>query len=125
MTDRQDMANCTDIKSIMISDHINYLGIKLFCDRQKTLNAAKDNVKRYMQYLKGRIQTQNFTLAHILFSAFYRSLLIYFMTPMFAAGTITKVELNSLRAQLIRNQFGIKCEVADENILLMMSLYTH
>jgi hypothetical protein len=32
----------------------------------------------------------------ILFSAFYRSLLIYFMVPLFAPGAITENEIASL-----------------------------
>ena len=40
------MAECTEISDVTISGHIKYLGMTLFCDRQKTLNAAKDDVKR-------------------------------------------------------------------------------
>lgn len=37
MTDRADMVNETEICGIKIVDRINYLGMKIFCDRPKTV----------------------------------------------------------------------------------------
>lgn len=61
-----------------------------------------------MTYLKGRIQTNNLQLTQIIFSAFYRSLLIFFMTPLYAAGAVTEAEINTLEEQIIRKQLGLQ-----------------
>ena len=41
MTDRPDMAGCDEISGIKILDSIKYIGVTIYCDRQKTLHAAK------------------------------------------------------------------------------------
>ena len=69
-----------------------------------------------MGYIKGRLQTKNTALMHILFSAFYRSLMIYFFTPIFAAGAITEEEISKFEALLIREQFGLKGDFKSEDI---------
>ena len=53
---------------------------------------------------------------HLIFSAFYRSLLVYFMTPLYAARAITESEIASLETQLIRDKFGLKGDVKNEDI---------
>jgi len=57
------------------------------------VKSIKDHCKKYTGYLKGRLQTKNASLRLILFSAFYRSLLIYYLVPLFAAGAITENEV--------------------------------
>lgn len=52
----------------------------------------------------------------VIFSDFYRSLLIYFMFPLSAAGFISETEIMMLEAQLIREQFGLKGDVRSEDI---------
>ena len=57
------------------------------------------------------------------FSALYKSLLIYFMTPLFAAGAITEDEIHKFETLLIREQFGLKWEIKSEDIDKLMTLY--
>ena len=38
-----------------------------------------------------------------LFSAFYRSMMIYFLTPLYAAGAMTEKEVEDIETQFIRN----------------------
>lgn len=102
MTDRKDMEGVKEIYGIELKDKIKYLCVNLFCDRQKTVQSMKDQTKKYMSYLKGRVRTQNTSLMHVIFQAFYRLLLIYFMVPLFAAGAITEKEIQMYEAQLIR-----------------------
>lgn len=55
MTDRQDMEGVQEIYGIKIQEKIKYLGVTIYCDRQKTVQSMKDQTKKYMQYLKGRL----------------------------------------------------------------------
>ena len=56
-----------------------------------------------MSYLKGRIQTKNLELMHLLFSSLYRFMLIFFFTLLYAAGAITEKEIDSIENEFIRN----------------------
>lgn len=51
MTYNQELAVCSEINGNKTTDHINYLSLKFFCDRQKTLNRAKEKAKQFMNYL--------------------------------------------------------------------------
>ena len=50
--------------------------------------------------------------------------MIYFLTPLYAAGAITEAEIDKLEAQLIRKQLGLEGDVKNENIMLMMNFYS-
>jgi hypothetical protein len=76
-----------------------------------------------LTYLKGRIQTNNLQLTQIIFSAFYRYLLIYFMNLLYTAGAVTEAEINKLEAQITRKQLGLQGDVKNDNILKIMSFY--
>jgi hypothetical protein len=76
-----------------------------------------------MNYLKGRIQTKNTTLMHILFSAFYRSMIIYFMTRLHGAGAITEEENTKFETLLIREQLGLVGDIKSDVINKVMFFY--
>ena len=42
MTDIKDMAEVKEIRGIQITDSMTYLGVKIYCDRQKTCNSIKE-----------------------------------------------------------------------------------
>ena len=96
MSDRPDMVDVKQLSGIDIQDSITYLGVKIFCDRQRTCQSIKDQTKKYMAYNKGRIQTKNVDLMSCLFAAFYRSMMIYFLTPLYTAVAITEKEVESM-----------------------------
>ncbi len=74
-----------------------------------------------MNYLKGRIKNKYTTLMHILFSAFYRSMIIYFMTPLHAAGALTEEEITKFETLLIREQFGLLGDIKSDVIYKVMT----
>jgi hypothetical protein len=42
------MENVKEIKGIPIKKSMKYLGVTVFCDRQKTVKSIKDQCKKYM-----------------------------------------------------------------------------
>ncbi len=60
------------------------------------LKNMKNKLQKFMGYLKNRIRTNNLDLARIIFSAFYRSLLIYYITPLYAAGAVNQKDIDKL-----------------------------
>lgn len=70
---------------------------------KKTCTSIKEQTKKFMSYLKGRIQTKNLELMHLLFSSLYRFMLIFFFTLLYAAGGITEKENDSIESEFIRN----------------------
>ena len=45
------------------------------------------------------------------------------MTPLYAAGAVTKAEINTLEAQIIRKQLGPQGDGKNDNILKIISFY--
>ena len=52
--------------------------------------------------MKGKIRSNDENTNALIFSAFYRSLLIYFLTPIYAAGGINKLQIDLMEANLKR-----------------------
>lgn len=76
-----------------------------------------------MGYLRGKIRTENITTAAIIFSAYYRSLMIYFLTPLFAAGAITGKEIEKIEAHTKRSQYGLKGDIKSESIQKVLAFH--
>jgi len=90
MSNRPEMADVTHVRGIKVTDSINYLGVKLYCDKKNTIQAIKAKMQKYLGCLRGRIRTNSLDSTAIIYGAFYRSLMIYFLTPLAAAGAITE-----------------------------------
>ena len=69
---------------------MKYLGLSISCDRGKLLKDAKASIKRFVGYIKGKIQTKDKELQQLIHGAFYRSVLIYYFTPLLGAGIVSK-----------------------------------
>lgn len=52
--------------------------------------------------IKSKIQTQHESLKNLIFGSFFKSLIIYFMTPLYAAGAINRQEIVMYEASLKR-----------------------
>ena len=69
-----------------------------------------------MGYLKLRIRLDNYDLVRVIFSAFYRSLLIYYLAPIYAVGAMTEEEIDKLKTQSTREQYSLKGDVTNQAI---------
>ena len=59
LSDRKDLAEINDIGGIKRAEKLKYLGSTLSCDRKQLVRDAKAKCTKFMQYVKGKIQTQN------------------------------------------------------------------
>lgn len=80
-------------------------------------------VKKYMSYLKLRIRSNNQDLARVIFSSFYRSLLIYYLTPIYAAGAMNKDHILKLEKSILREHFGLQ-GITNASVLKVVSFYS-
>ena len=80
----------TEIAGIKIVKKIKYLGVKISCDRKTIRKDAELACKKYIGYIKDKIQTKETGLKNLIHGAFYRSLIIYFFTPLLGAGLVSK-----------------------------------
>jgi hypothetical protein len=69
-----------------------------------------------MFFMRNKIRTQDFNTTALIFSAFHRSLMIYFLTPLVAAGAITKLEINNIEASLKKNMYGLRGDLSNDLI---------
>jgi hypothetical protein len=60
----------------------------------------------------------------IIFSAYYRSLITYFMVPLYAAGAITEQEVNDQESNIKRSQYGWKGDIKNQSIQKIAALFT-
>jgi hypothetical protein len=77
-----------------------------------------------MGYLRGKIRTDQLTTTAIVFGAYYRSFMIYFLTPLFAAGAITSKEIDDIEAHTKRSQYGLKGDIKSESIQKVLAFHT-
>ena len=52
----------------------------------------------------------------LIYSAYYRSLMIYYLVPLHAAGAITTKEIDLIDADAKRNCFGLRGDFKSESI---------
>ena len=74
---------------------MNYFGMELSYDRKSLAKDAKTKCQKFMNFIKVKIQTNDEGLRKTMHEAFHRSLLIYFLTPLYAAGAINKEKISS------------------------------
>ena len=84
------MIGVTELEGIQTANQIRYLGYNICLSRKQLIHNAKAQAKQYLSSIKGKIQTNKQHLQKIIFSSFFKSLIIYFFTPLYAAGIITK-----------------------------------
>ena len=77
-----------------------------------------------MGFLRGKIRTEHMDTVGIIYSAYYRSLLIYFLTPLFAAGAITEYEIDKMEAHIKKSQYGLKGDITSNSIQKVLSFHT-
>jgi len=51
-------------------------------------------------------------------------MLIYYLTPMYAAAAINEEDINKLETQIIKEQFGLRGDVTNETVKKVMSFYS-
>ena len=80
----------TRINGVEVLEHLKYLGMHLICDRVKLVKIAKSFYKKYLHKIRGKIQMKDERTNKLINSAFFKSLMIYFLTPLVAARAICK-----------------------------------
>jgi hypothetical protein len=98
------MKGVDKLEEINVVQQIKYLGCKISLSKKQLINDAKQTAQKYMSFIRGRIQTNSEKLQKVIHGAFYKSLLIYFFTPLYAARIISRNEIEMFEASLIRKQ---------------------
>lgn len=102
ISDRVELKETPSIGGVDVVDKLRYLGLDLTCDRQKLAKLAKARCKKFLAFVKGKIQTDDQDLTKLIIGAYCRSMLMYYLTPILAAGAISKKEIQDFEALLIR-----------------------
>ena len=101
----------TEIAGIEINSKIEYLGFKVVLNKGALIKNAKNDAAKYLSVIKGKIQTQHEPLIKLIFGAFFKSPLIYFFTPLYAAGIINRNDVFQYEAQLKRKNLLLPNEI--------------
>lgn len=64
------------------------------------ISNAKRDAQKYLGLLRGKIQKQHEPLRKIIFSFYFKSLIIYFFTPVCAAGIVNRNDIKMYEASL-------------------------
>jgi hypothetical protein len=92
----------TEIAGIEIKSEIKYLGFKFALRKDAFIQNAKNDATKCLSVIKGKIQTQHEPLKKLILGAFFKILLIYFFSPLYAAGIINRNDVFQYEAQLKR-----------------------
>jgi hypothetical protein len=90
LTDRIDLTKASVIGGIKVVKTFKYLGVKISLSRNKLISDAKASAKQYLATIRGKIQTGKTHLLKQIHSAFFKSMLIYFFTPLYAARIFSR-----------------------------------
>lgn len=68
--------------------------------------------------MQNKIRTDDLSTMALIHSAYYRSLMIYYLVPLFAAGAITEKEIDMIEAEAEakKKQFGLKGDLQSASI---------
>jgi len=78
-----------EVGGIKIVSKVKYLGLTITNDNAQTTEKNKASIFRYLAMIKGRLRSASLEVKNVLTEAYLKSLLIYFATPLVAAGLIT------------------------------------
>lgn len=73
-------------------------------------------MKKFMVYLKGKFHGTRSEAMALIFCCYFRSLMIYHMTPLYAAGAVTEKELFMMETDMKKKGFGLPGDVTAEAI---------
>jgi len=80
-------------------------------------------MQKFLGCLRGRIRANDLNTTAIIFSAFNRSLMIYYFTQLVAAGGITEKEIENIEAQMKKSQYGLKGDVPSATVQKVLSYH--
>lgn len=69
-----------------------------------------------MGYLKNKFSQANTEVIYLILSSYFKSLLVFYITPLYAAGAITEKEISNLEADMKRKSFGLQGDFKSETI---------
>ena len=95
---------------------MKYLGLTLVCDRLQLIKSAKNKCKKFVHFVKGRIRTNSQELTQLIIAAYFRSLLVYYITPLYAAGAIGRDALLNMEANFVRKQLLIPPDIKNDSV---------
>jgi len=116
LTDREDLKSVKTIEGIEVRPQIKYLGLNVMCDRGALIKETKKNCRKFLGFVRGRIQTKDKELFALIMGAFYRSLICYYFTPLLGAGVVSKAQIHSFELQQIRKQHLMPNDIKSQAI---------
>ena len=124
MTDNRDSQDIPKIRDIDLSTQMRYLGMDLVCERPKLISLAKKRYQKFMGLVRGKIQARSSQLSQFVLSAYYRSLMVYYLTPIYAAGAMDRSEINNFEAGITRQQYLIPNDITNDAVRAIGSNFT-
>ena len=104
-------------KGVKVVDSFKFLGFTITCDRKMIVRDAKKSCNKFVAAIRGKIRCKNDAVDQLLFGAFYRSCLIFYLTPLRASGIVTPAEVSSIEAGLLKKHFLIPNDVKNKVVM--------
>ncbi len=102
LSDRREMLHVPSILGIKKLKVVKYLGMKISLNGSRIVGEAKASIVANAKLIASRIQSQSSAVQVVMFTAYIRSLLIYHMTSLVAAGYKTLKDIDTYEIQLKR-----------------------
>jgi hypothetical protein len=62
----------------------------------------RESIKKYQNFMKSKLRVNEQKTMALIMAAFYRSLLIYFCVPLYAAGAISEQQVENMEVEFKR-----------------------
>ena len=102
MADHKSFMNTQELCGIKISSKVKYLGLTLSLNKQEIVKDAKNQIKRYLNGIRNKLWKCKEDVKELLFTSYIRSLIVYYMTSLKAAGMISLDKISGYETHLRR-----------------------
>lgn len=77
-----------DIAGVRRVQEVKYLGVVIARDDKEMVNKNRAAVGKYLSFIKGKMRSASLDVKAALMQAYVKSLIVYFGTPLLAAGKV-------------------------------------
>ena len=112
LTKNKDALTKGEIEGVKVRSEVKYLGLRICTDRQELKEKTWATIKGSVLAFKRRFRQANDELAELVFNAYLRSVMRYYITPLVSAGMVTLEELKQKEMNLLREMTKVKLKTS-------------
>ncbi len=110
------MKHVVEIEGVKKVQKVKYLGMWISLNRTQIRKDAQNMIEKVLYVMRGRIQSQRANVKIAIFTAYLRSLIIYYFTSMVTAGFAFREDVVKYEAKIKRKFLGLPADLTSQLI---------